>query len=214
MEGCGHRARLNRTSTAQLLIRHQFDAAVLRPAGGGAVRRHEMRLPKASRNKAVRRDAVIFEILRDCISTPLREFLIVAHRADRIAVAVDLNRHVRVLLKHGDRFVKDSRVFGPNIVLVEIKVHTTQNNLLRRRWRRWWRRRWWRRRWRRSRRRRRTTRTSDQRTKQSTGDYAYRNGNRRAIVHVSGGYACTNTATDESANTCSDQTASLLLRRH
>jgi len=66
---------------------------------------------------------------------------VVPDRTDRVAVAIDVDRHVRMRLQSFRGLVEHGGVLRTDICLVKVKVDATQDDLLRRRrGRRWWRR--------------------------------------------------------------------------
>src|SRR5580698_507605 len=158
-----------------LVGRYQLDPAVLCPALGGLVGRHEVRLAEALRYQLARRNTLVLKVCRDRFCPPLRQFQVVRYRANAIAIAVDVHLHVRVSLQRFGCLIQHRLVHVADVVLVEVEVHSAQYDLLRRRrrWRRW--RRWWRRRRRRCRRWRRRQQVPDDSTNQCTTHYACRN---------------------------------------
>src|SRR5208283_678658 len=137
-------------SRPDLLIRHQFDAAVLSAALVRIVGGDEVGLAVPVRDQLVRRDSGFHEVIHHGFRTSIRQLQVVFLAADRVAVAVDVDRDVRIGLQSRCGFIQNGGITRSDLRLVEVEMHTAKHQLLldrRRRWR-WWRR-WWRWRWRR-----------------------------------------------------------------
>src|SRR5690349_24345133 len=102
-----------------------------------------MGLAKSLRNQLAGRNALVLQVGRDRLGTPLRQLQVVGVAADRVAVAVDVNLDVRIGLERFGGLIQHRPVNWPNHGFVKVEMNATQNNLNRWRWR--WRWRWWRR---------------------------------------------------------------------
>src|SRR5208283_2804024 len=133
-------------SRPDLLIGHQFDAAVLSAALVRIVGGDEVGLAVPVRDQLVRRDSGFHEVIHHGFRTSIRQLQVVFLAADRVAVAVDVDRDVRIGLQSRCGFIENGGITRPDLRLVEVEMYTAEHQLLidrrqrwRRRWRRWWR---------------------------------------------------------------------------
>lgn len=110
-----------------LLIRNQLDPAVLSAPFGCLVGRDKVRLPVAMRAQAAFRDTVVGQVSYHRVGATLGELQVVAYRTDSVAVAIDVDRYIAVLLQDSSGFIEYGRILRADVVLVEVKVHATQD---------------------------------------------------------------------------------------
>src|SRR5271170_1025315 len=112
------------------LLGYQFHTAVLRASLGGGVGGDEVGLAIAVRGQTIAGNAFAFEIVDDRVRAPLRQFQIVGDAPDCIAITIDVDIDIGMLLEDIGCFVKYRLCVGPDPGLVEIEVHAAQHDPL------------------------------------------------------------------------------------
>lgn len=84
-----------------LLVRYQFYPAVLGPSFSRLVGGDEIRLPIPVRSHAVFGHFVVCQVSHHRVGAALGEPQVVPTRPDRVAVAIDVDRHVRTFERPG-----------------------------------------------------------------------------------------------------------------
>jgi hypothetical protein len=110
-----------------LLIRNQLDPAVLSAPFGRLVGGDEVRLPIAVGAHTAFCDAVVGQVPHHRVGAALGQLQVIPYRTDRVAIAIDVDRYVAVLLQDARGFIEHRRILRTDVVLVEIKVHATQD---------------------------------------------------------------------------------------
>src|SRR5208282_44922 len=100
---------------------YQLDAPILRTAVGGLVGSNEMRLAVAVRLEPIAGYALAFKVLDHGSGAPLRQLHVIRFAADNVAVTVDLDRNIRILLQDVGGFVKNRFGVAADLRLVEIE---------------------------------------------------------------------------------------------
>ena len=109
--------------------RVKLDPPILSAPFIGIVGRDEIRLAGAAWNQPGLRYALPFQIFCDCFGATLRKLEIVVFAPNRIAVAGNIDSHIRMSFENFGRLIKNRRVAWPNLRLVEVKMHPPQHEL-------------------------------------------------------------------------------------
>src|SRR4030095_4182230 len=94
------------------------------------VRGHWIRLAESLGGQARRGNTALDQPLTHRVGAALRKLLVVRVGADAVRVAVAGHVDVRLLLQDRTGLLEDRYRIGPNVRLVEVEVHTAQQDLL------------------------------------------------------------------------------------
>ena len=111
-------------SSQLLFFGHQLDAAVLSATLSRVVGGDEVGLAVTVDPQLGYVDSALHQVIGHGVRTALRQPLIVIHAADRVAVAIYVDDDVRIRLQSGNGFIQNGRITRPDIVLVEVEMHS------------------------------------------------------------------------------------------